>query len=289
MKVLVTGGGGFIGRHMAHGLSDYWNVQAPQSNKLDLTDERAVENYLKRHRFDAVIHAATWNATSTSSRDLSLVLKQNLRMFYSLFRCRNLYGCMIYYGSGAEFDRRAWDALMPESRFGNHIPEDDYGFSKYIMECAHGPADAVWNLRLFGVFGPGEDWRIRFISNACCRTLLDLPIKIRQNRRFDYTWVGDIVEVTRRVLQDPPSVRTLNVSAGIPMELRSLAELVLHVSGKDLPIQIETPGFGAEYSADVSLMHQQLPGLFFTPIEEGIGRLYSWYSEHRDLIRPEQL
>jgi len=112
---------------------------------------------------------------------------------------------------------------------------------------------------------------------------------IHQNRRFDYPWVGDIVEVTRRILEEEVPARTLNVSAGEPRELVELAKMVLKTADKDLPIQIAEPGMGREYSADVTLMRTQLPGLRFTPLETGISRLYRWYSEHRDLISIGQL
>ena len=289
MKVLITGAHGFIGEHLVRRMGDCFRVAAPSSRTLNLTDPVAVEDYLRVHRFDAVIHAATWNATVTSTRDLSLVLRQNLRMYFALIRCRNLFGSLVYFGSGAEYDRRAWHARMPEACFGQSLPEDDYGFSKYIVECVHGEADPVWNLRLFGVYGPGEDWRIRFISNACCRALFDMPIVLRQNRRFDYTWVDDVPEVTRRVLMERPTARTMNVSAAEIWELIDLAGLVREISGKDVPIQVKKEGMGKEYSADTKLMHTQLPGLVFTSMESGVSRLYEWYRSHRDQIRPELL
>jgi UDP-glucose 4-epimerase len=289
MNVLVTGGSGFIGRHMSVGFPADWTVQAPKRSELDLSDENTLEAYLRQHRFDAVVHTATWNATCTSDRDLSNVLKQNLRMFFGLRRSQRWFGKLVYFGSGAEFDRRNWEPRMREERFGLYLPADDYGLSKYAMECAHGPRDPVWNLRLFGVYGPCEDWRTRFISNACCRALFDRPITIRQNRKFDYTWVDDIVEVTRRVLEEMVPARTLNVSAGDPRELLELARMVLKAAGKDLPIEISLPGLGAEYSADVTIFRSHLPGLRFISPEMGIPRLYQWYSEHRDLINPWQL
>lgn len=289
MKLLVTGASGFIGGHLAEGLRGLGAVHAPTSRELDLTREDEVECYLRAHHFDAVVHAATWNATSTSMRDRSVVLKQNLRMFFALRRCHGLFGKLLYLGSGAEYDRRHWKAGLRESDDASHLPEDDYGLSKYAMAWSHGAGDPVWNLRLFGVYGPGEDWRIRFISHACCRALHELPITLRQNRRFDYTWVGDVVEGVRRVLEEEPASRILNFSAGDPRELLELALLVRETSGKPVPVQVQTPGMGVEYSADTTLLQGQLPGLRFTPIEEGVRSLYAWYEARKDQIPYERI
>ena len=59
MKLLITGGGGFIGKNLAEQYSGTFDVAAPTRAELDLLDAEAVRTYLVHHRFDAVIHAAT--------------------------------------------------------------------------------------------------------------------------------------------------------------------------------------------------------------------------------------
>src|SRR5450759_397902 len=104
-KVFITGGTGFIGRNLREQLAGFYNVTAPPSQELDLLDDAHVTGFLKKGRFDVVIHAATWNATRTSTKDLTNVIENNFRMVFNLARCADDYGKMIYYGSGAEFDR----------------------------------------------------------------------------------------------------------------------------------------------------------------------------------------
>jgi GDP-L-fucose synthase len=103
---------------------------------------------------------------------------------------------MIYYGSGAEFDRNNWIPKMKEEYFDSFVPTDQYGFSKYIINKYTERAENIFNLRLFGVFGKYEDYQIRFISQTCCRAIYDLPITINQNVNFDYTYIDDVVEIT---------------------------------------------------------------------------------------------
>ncbi|KGJ06221.1 GDP-L-fucose synthase [Paracoccus halophilus] len=58
-RLFITGGHGMVGRNLrAHPGIAAWQVLAPARSELDLCDDRAVRDYLARHRPDAVVHAA---------------------------------------------------------------------------------------------------------------------------------------------------------------------------------------------------------------------------------------
>ena len=68
-------------------------------------------------------------------------------------------------------------------------------------------------LRLFGVFGRHEDYAIRFISNAICKTLFDLPITLRQNRTFSYLYVDDLGPIVERCPASNATTRRRSTSS----------------------------------------------------------------------------
>ena len=121
-------------------------------------------------------------------------------MFFNLAGDEELCPRMVFLGTGAVYDMRHYEPLMPEEYFGDHVPADETGFSKYVIAKYAEKADHVVELRPFGVFGKYEDYAIRFISNAICKTLFDLPVTLRQNRRFSYVWIDDLVRVVEHFM-----------------------------------------------------------------------------------------
>ena len=54
-------------------------------------------------------------------------------MFFNFERYQSLFGKMLYFGSGAEFDKRNGICSISEEDAGNGIPATDYGLYKYII------------------------------------------------------------------------------------------------------------------------------------------------------------
>lgn len=290
MKVLVTGGSGFIGRNLVEGLGPGFTVHAPTSQELDLCDPAALDAWLEAHGpYEAVLHTATHNATRTSHRDVAEVLDRNLRLYFNLVRRDDAWGRLVNFGSGACYDRRAAPERVEESYFGRHLPADDYGLSKHVIARHAERHPRVVELRVFGCYGPHEDWRIRFISNALCKALCDLPITLRQDVAFDYLWVEDLVEITRRTLRDPLPAGAYNACTGAPIRLAELAALVLEVTGRDLPVHIAQEGLGRPYTGNNARLLAAMPGLQLTPHRAAITRLAAWYAARLHTLPREAL
>jgi len=288
LRVLVTGATGFIGRNVAERFSANHQVTMPARRELNLLDGAAVRSYLEKRRFDAVIHAATErsNRAVGSAPDLFV---RNCRMFFNLVRNQHAFGRMIFLSSGAVYDRACVPPLVTEEQFDERVPSDDYGFSKYVCAKSIRGDQEIYELRLFGVFGPYEDWRVRFLSNACCRAVWDLPVVIRQNVYFDYLDVSDLVRVLDHFLTGTFRYRQYNVATGCPVDLKTLAAEVIEVSGKPLEVVVRKEGLDSEYTAANRRLMSEIPVFRFRERKESIARLYEWYGSQKTGIDPTLL
>jgi len=290
MKILITGGAGFIARNLSEQLHGEYDIVSPNSKELNLLDSLKVFNYLKSGNFDVIIHTATYDAAPKHSiKDPSKVLENNLKMFFNITRCKDYFGKMIYFGSGAEFSRENWIPKMREDYFDQYIPIDQYGFSKYVMTKYTQLSSNIYNLRLFGVFGKYDDWRARFISNVCCQVALGLPIKINQNVFFDFIYISDLSRIVKWFIDNKPQENVYNACTGKAIDFKTIAEKIIRLSGKKLDIIIKNEGLGREYSGDNSLLLNELTGFKFSPFDNSIKDLYVWHDLNKQIIDKDKL
>jgi UDP-glucose 4-epimerase len=287
VRVLVSGGGGFIGRHLVRGLAARHEVLAPTHAELELTDADTVKRWLHAHKVDAVVHAAV-KPGHRNATDLAGLCEANLRQFCSLLRCRVDFGRFVVVSSGAVYGVQRPLAGVGEAALGETVPADEHGFSKYIEACLLAGDDDAVELRPFGVYGPGEDYAIRFVSNACCKALFGLPITLRRDRCFSYVWVDDVATVVERALARPAAgglaPGAYNVTPVAPVRLSEVAKMVVAISGKRVPIVVADDGPGLDYHGDGGRLQAALPGWTPTSMTEGITDLYRWYADHRDMV-----
>lgn len=274
MRILLSGSTGFIGHNLKEAWEDRYDLCTPDRGELDLLDAESVEQYLKNGRFDVVIHAANMNA-GRRTIDNYQILDGNLRMFGNLERCRKLYGKLLYFGSGAEYDARHYIPNMPESYFGTHIPADPYGFSKYIMSKLAG--GNIYDLRLFGVFGKYEEWKRRFISNMIYQSFTGRILRVNQNMCFDYLYIEDLISVLEWFLTHEPKHHHYNVCSGRCVDLLSLAKTVIEITGRPADIEVAQDGWKLEYTGDNTRLLAETRNISLTPMPVAIQKMVSYY------------
>ena len=298
MRILITGGNGFIARNVREQLCHKHDIDAPTRQELDLLDSNQVKNYLGSHQYDVIVHAANYDAVpSHYNKDPNKVLENNLRMFFNLENYRH-DEYLINLGSGAEYSRDCWQPMMKEDYFGKCIPKDPYGLSKFICAKLTDHSDInesmIINLRLFAVFGKYEDWRVRYLSNAICRNIFGLPIKINQNRKFDFLHVDDFVSILDKIVYNHNRIgSSINICSSKVYDFITLAKMINDIGqgwgNNPVRLNIIESGEGLEYSGDNKIMLENIGEVEFTPIEESLKRLYLWYLEKKDTIDPNLL
>jgi GDP-L-fucose synthase len=285
-KILLLGKSGFIGRNAYDYLAGRADLllSAPTHFELDVLDETSVVAYLKHGSFDVVVNCLDRHSDADAAYG-----EQRLRMYYNLAHHNDLFGKMIYFGTGAEYGRQTPLERISEQDFGRHIPLDSYGFAMFQMACHALQSNNIYNLRLFGIFGPHELWRTRFISNCICKALFGFPLTIRQDRRMDYLYTDDLCGIISWTIDHNLTYHAYNATSGKSYLLTELAQLVIKQSGKDLAVFVAEEGLADEYSSDNSLLKREMQDFSKEPIEESIRKLYAFYGRNQATLDKESL
>ena len=289
MKILVTGGNGFIGRNIKESfLKEKYLIVAPSRQELDCSNDKNMEAFFLKNSFDVVIHAAAKPAHRNAA-DPNGILYTNSRMAINLLKYTNSWGRLLNMGSGAIYDMSHYQPKMKEEYYGSHVPSDEHGYTKYLLGLLFPHHPNVIDFRIFGIFGKYEDYAIRFISNAICKTLFDLNITIRQNRKFDYLFIDDLMSIIDHFIENDAKYSAYNITPDHSVELLHVAQIVKTISGKSIEIQVAQDGMGQEYSGDNFILKAEMRNVNFTPIERSIEMLYQWYERNKSTLEIRKL
>ena len=277
-KILLLGSTGFIGHNMLDSLHEQYSIISPTHKELDVLDEAAVTEFIKRQYYDVVLNCLDLHGMN------GMYFENKLRMFNNLARCSEFYGKMIYFGTGAEYARDLPVESIEEKDFDRKIPLDTYGSCMHQISKNAMISKNIYNLRLFGIFGKYEIWQHRFISNAICKAIYGYPITIRQNLYFDYLYIDDLCDIVHWFIENTPKYHDYNAVSGKRYSLKELAELVVLESKKELPVFIAKDGIGREYSASNRRLCEEMIDFKPMEIKKSIHQLMDWYMEHQEMI-----
>ncbi|OGD88352.1 hypothetical protein A3D81_01210 [Candidatus Curtissbacteria bacterium RIFCSPHIGHO2_02_FULL_40_17] len=288
LKIFLTGKQGFIGRNIFELLDKKYQFIAPSHDELELVDSDAVYKFMKKNPIDIVIHLANRGGNQKEA-NFEHVTSYNLRMFFNIVRNDQFFKKMILVGSGAEYGKQLSISKVKETDFDSRIPSDDFGLYKYICAKYIEKSENIVNLRIFGLYGKYENWQYRFISNTICKVIFNMPITINQNIFFDYLYVEDFTKILDHFLTHDGKFKTYNVGTGVPIDLVSIAQKILKISGKKLPIKIMKSGLNNEYTCDNQRLKDEIIGLKFSNFDEKLEYLYRWYQKNISKIDKNSL
>lgn len=280
-RVLITGAKGFVGRNLVEQLGDTYTLYSPEKDALNLLDEKMVDTFFHTHKIDVVIHAAVVGGSRTEEK-ADHALLDNMRMFFNLLKQDKRYKRMIFLGSGAEYDKRRPLIKVKETEFGERIPEDEYGFAKYMCSKYIEQTKNMVNLRIFGLYGKYEDDRYRFISNAICQSISKKTINIHQNVFFDYVYIDDLVKIIDHFITAKNLKHSFyNVGTGRKVDLQMLTQEICKVAGNKTKVLVKKSGLNKEYTCDSSRLLEEMRGFCFIERKKAIAELYQWYKQRK--------
>ena len=287
-NILLTGGSGFIGRNILESyLSQKYDIVAPRHTEVDIADTESVDNFFKDKKFDVVLHTAV-KPGHRAALDKSNLFYTNVRMFENLERNKDKFGKFINFGSGAVYDVSKNNSGVSENDIYKNMGVDEHSFTKYVVHKQIDNLPGFVDLNIFGIFGKYEDYSIRFISNAICKSLFNLPITLRQNRRFSYLYVNDLPKILDWFIENDTKYKSYNIVPDTHTDLADIAYAVSKVSGnKD--IKIANDGYGLDYYGSNARLKNEFKDVYFTPMETAIAELYDWYRKNINLIDKQKL
>ena len=283
-KILLTGANGFIGKNIIESfLVEKYEIVAPKSFELNLIDADCVDEYFKGKEFDVVLHSAT-KPGHRNAKDASNLFYSNVRMFENLERHKDKYCKFINFGSGAIYDTTKNITNVKEVQRFDNIGQKDHDFCKYVVSKQIENLDNFVDLNIFGIFGKYEDYAIRFISNAISKALFDIPITLRQNRRFSYLYVEDLMPILEFFVENDVKHKSYNIVPDEGTELLKLAQIVQKISNKNIEIKVANDGFGLDYTGENSRLREEFAQIKFTKMDESVSALYNYYKDSINIL-----
>jgi UDP-glucose 4-epimerase len=323
MRVLVTGGAGFIGGHLAESfakaghdvtvldnLDPYYDTGI-KGQTVELGRAAATEGEGAYALVEGDVRAATLVDELVEDADIVYHQAAQAGVRTSVEDPRkpnsiNVDGTLNVLDAARETDLERVVLASSSSVYGKpeYLPYDEahpttpvspYGVSKLAAEQYARVYHEVYglptvSLRYFTVYGP----RMRpnmAISNFVSRCLNGEPPVIygdgRQTR--DFTYVDDVVDVNRQLLEDDSADgEVVNVGSTDTIDVRTLAELVRDEIDSSLALEYGERRTGdAEHThADVSKARELLGYEPTTSIRDGVSRFIDWYRRNRGWYEP---
>ncbi|MDE6293437.1 MAG: NAD(P)-dependent oxidoreductase [Clostridiales bacterium] len=274
MKILVTGGSGFIGKAFIKTYRKTLDIVAPTHEQMDLTDARSIEKMFKDNKFDAVLHLAGLPANG-GNRPLEA---DNLIMFKNIQYMAIAHGVkkLITVGEGVEFDTSRPIVDYTEDMFGKYIPTDGYGLGRYLINLLASKDKITTVLRIFHVYGEGGGLQrpINKIVGAGSRG--KKQIVIDRDKVVSAISVDDAVKAVAAFLMRDYPKGDYNLVAGDKMSFVDIAKAVkryVRKDGGDIEIVVKDPTPAPEYSASNAKLLATVP-MNITSMSSGIKKLY---------------
>ena len=301
MKILVTGGNGFIGHTLVRHLLNNGNeIVVIDTKPIGYKHEnltfvkKSVEEDLRFHMqgCDAVYHLAALLGVNASDKSPLNTLRNNIDGTVNVFKNALDAGVKkVVYSSSSEVYGEAKEIPLKED--SPKAPVSVYGVSKLTAEMyatgfvkEHGID--INPVRFFNVYGPGQgfDWVIPIFIKKVLNN--EEPIVFGDGNQIRcFTFILDIVSGMEFIRKKGKFGEAYNIANDKPLTMKELAELIIKISGKDIKPKIVN--FGKDTRLREREILKRIPSieklkyLGWKPeydLEKGLKITYKWYEEN---------
>lgn len=324
MRILVTGGAGFIGGHLVEQfLRDGHDVTVLDAMH-PYYDLQIKEHTLNVQRSIADAEGCTYSFVEGDVRNSDLVddlVSKTDIVFHQAARAGvrdsvaeprvydevNVDGTLNILDAARETDIERIVVASSSSVYGGRgeyvpseetdptLPVSPYGASKLAAERYAAAYHEVYDiptvsLRYFTVYGP----RMRpnmAISNFVSRCFNDKPPVVYGDgsQTRDFTYIADVIKANRTLLDtDAADGEAVNVGSTDRITIRTLAEEIRDQLAPELPLE-----FAERYDADADHTHADTSKaqalLSYNPthsIRDGVAKFIEWYRQNREWYEP---
>jgi GDP-4-dehydro-6-deoxy-D-mannose reductase len=254
VKVLITGGGGFVGRYLAAHCSeqgdDVVTLDRSGDEPIDITDREATHVALAKHEPEVVYHLAALSHVGDSWSDSSAVYRVNIEGTAHVLDGARAAAVrrVVVVGSAEEYGR-VDAADLPLREDAPLRPTSPYGVSKiaasYLALQAHLAYGLdVIRVRAFSHTGPGQS--DRFLVPALAGRVAAAEREQRDEIRVgsldpvrDLSDVRDVVRAYRLLADHGTAGAVYNVCSGSGVSVREIADHLLAAGRRPLGITVD--------------------------------------------------
>lgn len=333
MKILVTGGAGFIGSNLCRVLLDrgdtivaidnlndyydvnikYWRLEQLKKYdnfkfiKMDISDKESIMNLFKEEGFEVAVNLAAQAGVRYSITNPDAYISSNLIGFYNILEACRHYPVkhLVYASSSSVYGSNKKVPYSTEDKVDN--PVSLYAATKKSNELMAHAYAKLYNipctgLRFFTVYGPAgrPDMAYFGFTNKLIKGQT-IEIFNYGNCKRDFTYVDDIVEGVKRVIDKAPEkkdgedglpippYKVYNIGNNHPENLLDFVQILQEelIRAKVLPADYDfeahkklvamQPGDVPITYADTDALERDFGFKPKTPLREGLRKFAEWY------------